>query len=68
MIINSYPTNSLWSHDKHGYTYLLKEEHDLDPWLRLLADENKTGFTVEAVMTLQGAGKEQLCYTTSNRF
>lgn len=67
MIMNSCPTNSLRSHDKQAYTHLLKKEHDLDPWLRFLADENKTGFTVEAVVTLQGAGKEQLCYTTSNR-
>ena len=50
-----------------NYTYLLKQEHDLDPWLRFLTDENKTGFTVEAVMTLQGTSEEQLCYTTSNR-
>lgn len=50
-----------------GYTHLLKQKHDLDPWLRLLADENKTGLTVQAVMALQGAGEEQLGYTASNR-
>lgn len=50
-----------------AYTHLLKQKHDLDPWLRFLADENKTGFTVQAVMALQGAGEEQLGYTTSNR-
>lgn len=38
--------------------YLLKEEHDLDPRLRFLADEDKTGFAVQAVVSLQGAGKE----------
>ena len=47
-------------------THLLKEEHDMDPQRRLLADEGKTGFTVQAVMALQGTAEEQLCYTTSN--
>lgn len=63
MIINSYQGATM----NLAYTHLLKQKHDLDPWLRFLADENKTGFTVQAVMALQGAGEEQLGYTTSNR-
>jgi hypothetical protein len=47
-------------------TYLLEQKHDLDPRLRFLADEDKTGFTVQTVVALQGAGEEQLCYTTSH--
>lgn len=34
------------------YTHLLGEEHDLDPWLGCLADEDETGLAVQAVMTL----------------
>ena len=47
-------------------THLLEEEHEMDPEWRLPGDEGETGFTVQAVMTLQGTAEEQLCYTTSN--
>lgn len=47
-------------------THLLEEEHDVDPQRRLPADQGEAGFTVQAVMALQGTAEEELRYTTSN--
>lgn len=38
----------------------------MDPERRLPADQRETGFTVQAVMALQGTAEEQLRYTTSD--
>lgn len=38
----------------------------MDPQRGLPADEGEAGFTVQAVVALQGTAEEQLCYAVSH--